>query len=82
MDDTFTISIFRNGVESSYDGRLVTIGYTHKFCVVINGLTVAYEPDEERTYRAIVSIENSRKISEEERLIIQAIKDRLDSINS
>ena len=51
MDEAFVITVFLQGKEYSFDARLVTIGYTHKFIVTINGLEVIYEPDEEKKYR-------------------------------
>ncbi len=33
------------------------LGYTHNFQVQINGLEVLFEPDEERSYKAVIDPE-------------------------
>ena len=51
--EEFTIDVVLTGKEYSFNSRLAAVGYTHKFLVLINGIEVSYEPDEERNYRAI-----------------------------
>lgn len=54
MDEQFTLTIGYNGKNYELQSRLALIGYTHKFLVTIEGVEIAFEPDEERNYRAIV----------------------------
>ena len=80
MDEQFTISIFNDGSEHIYEARLVTLGYTHKFLIVINGMEVVYEPDEERNYRAILSEADQAKVKESDVELIKAVGDKIQSI--
>ena len=80
MDEPFTISIFYDGTEFSYDVRLVTIGYTHKFFIMINGMEVVYEPDEERNYRAILNEVEQAKVRSVDLELIKAVGDKIQSI--
>ncbi len=59
MDEPFSILVICQGQEYSFEARLATVGYTHKFYVMINGMEVIYEPDEERNYRAILNHDQS-----------------------
>jgi len=43
------------GKEYSFEARLCETGYIHKIEVLINGLEVVFEPDEERNYRALLT---------------------------
>ena len=79
MDESFTISIFYQGGEHSYEARLVTVGYTHRFCVMINGLEVTYEPDEERIYRAILNGADQAKVTDVEIELIKVVGEKLQS---
>jgi hypothetical protein len=77
MDEPFTISIFYQGDEYEYDARLVTLGYTHKFFVIINGMEVIYEPDDERNYRAILKDADLSKIKDSDVELIKAVGDKI-----
>ena len=65
------------GSEYTYDGHLVTVGYTHRFCVMINGLEVIYEPDEERNYRAILTGTDQTKVTDTEIELIKAVGEKI-----
>ena len=80
MDEPFTISIIYQGREFSYEAWLVTLGYTHKFFVMINGMEVIYEPDEERNYRAILRGADQAKVMDTDMELIKAVGDKIKSI--
>ena len=73
MEDSFVIEIEVARKEYSFEGRLVTVGYTHKFVVLINGPEVTYEPDEEGNYRAILNEADQAKIKERDMELIIAV---------
>ena len=81
MDESFTIAVSLNEQEYSFDTRLVTIGYTHKFIVMINGMEVIYEPDEERRYRAILQDIQQSSIKDKDIELIKAVADKIESIH-
>ncbi len=81
MDESFTITVSLDEQEYSFDARLVTIGYTHKFIVMINGIEVIYEPDEERHYRAIIQNTQQSSIKDKDIELIKAVGDKVESIH-
>ncbi len=80
MDEPFSISVIFGGSGYTFEGRLVTVGYTHKFCMVINGMEVIYEPDEERNYRTILNEADQAKLRDVDRELIKAVGDKIQSI--
>ena len=65
MDEPFEIPVTYKGKEIAFKAQLLRLGYTHKFKVWIADYEVLYEPDEERTYRAVVDtalLESGKKI--------------------
>ena len=54
MDEPFDLPVLFNGEERLFPAQLQQLGYTHRILVNVNGIDVAFEPDEERNYRAIV----------------------------
>ncbi len=80
MDEPFSITVGYHGKEYSFEARLVTVGYTHKFVVMINGMEVIYEPDEERNYRAIINVADQVKVKDKDVELIKAVGDKIQSI--
>ena len=81
MDESFTITVSLNDHEYSFDARLVTIGYSHKVTVMINGIEVLYEPDEERHYRAILHDTQQASVKDIDIAFIKAVGDKIESIH-
>jgi len=67
-------------MEYSFEARLATVGYTHKFFVQINGMEVIYEPDEERNYRAILNEADLAKVNDMDRELIKMVGDKIQAI--
>jgi len=80
MDEPFSIMVICQGQEYSFEARLATMGYTHKFYVMINGMEVIYEPDEERNYRAILNDIGQGTIKDSDIEIIKAVGDKIELI--
>ncbi len=80
MEDSFSIDVEVGGKEYSFEARLATVGYTHKFYVIINGLEVIYEPDEERNYRAILNNANHIDVRDIDLELIKAVGDKIQSV--
>ncbi len=80
MNEDIIINIRFKNEEFNFDARLVTAGYTHKFVVMINGLEVIYEPDEERNYRAIINTANAESISDLDKVLIKLVGEKIQSI--
>ena len=80
MDEPFSITVVYRDNEYTFDGYLVTVGYTHRFCVILNGLEVTYEPDEERNYRAILNEADQAKVKDTEIELIKAVGDKIQEL--
>jgi len=80
MDESFTITVLLNENEYSFDARLVTLGYTHRFYVMIKGMSVIYEPDEARHYRAILQDMPQASVKHNYIDMVKAVADKIESI--
>jgi hypothetical protein len=80
MEDSFSIDVDFKGREYSFEALLVVVGYTFKFYVVINGVEVTFEPDEERNYRAIINVSDQSSIKGDDIELIKAVGDKIQSI--
>jgi hypothetical protein len=74
MSDSFTITVSLRGEERSFETQWQQLGYTHRFTVDLDGITVYFEPDEEGHYRAIIAPE------QDETAIKSINKDWLEAI--
>ena len=81
IDEQFSIEILYKEKEYSFEARLATIGYTHKFYVVINNIEVIYEPDEERIYRAVLKEPGKDLIKNIDTGIIKAVGLKIELIH-
>ena len=80
MEEPFSIVVIYQGQEYNFEARLATMGYTHKFYVMINGMEVIYEPDEERNYRAILNDIGQGAIKDSDIELIKAVGDKIELI--
>ena len=80
MEDSFIIDVDFKGREYSFEARLATVGYNHKFYIVINGVEVTFEPDEERNYRAILNTSDQNSIKSVDIELIKAVGEKIQSI--
>ena len=80
MEDSFSIDVDFKGREYSFEARLATVGYTHKFYIVINGVEVIFEPDEERNYRAISNTSEQSSMIAVDIELIKAVGEKIQSI--
>jgi hypothetical protein len=53
-DEQFELPVEYKGQQLLLKASSLVTGYTHKFMVKVDGQEVIFEPDEERTYRAII----------------------------
>jgi hypothetical protein len=54
MQEHFDLTVQYNGKEFHFDTLFMPVGYTHKFKVLVEGMEVFFEPDEEGHYRAVL----------------------------
>lgn len=80
MDGSYTITVQYKGAEYNFEARLDTAGYIPRFYVLINGLEVAYEPDEDRNYRAILHESALSSVKEQDVELIKAVGEKIESL--
>ncbi len=54
MTAPFTIVVNYKGEERNFEAQLQASGYTHRFLVVVEGIEVFFEWNEEGHYRAVI----------------------------
>jgi len=79
MEESFTLDVEYKGEIVEFEGRLMLSGYLHKIEMDVNGSKVLFEPDEERNYRALVSMEEA-EASRLDISMLKAIANRLESL--
>ena len=81
MDNSFELPVSYKGKELLFPGQLHLYGYTQKIEIIVNGLSLFFERDEEGNWRAIVDpseVEKNRSINEELiRAVIHSIEEVL-----
>lgn len=81
MDDYFMIPVSFQGREIEFETRLLLQGYIHRLEVIVDDIPVLFEPDEERNYRALISIEQlNGKGKNLNKGLLQAIAEVLKSL--
>ena len=80
MEELLSIDVLCRGKEYSFEARIVSQGYTQKFHVLINGIEVIYEPDEERKYRAILKELGHASIKDLDIDLIKAVGEQIELI--
>ena len=80
MEEPFFIDVNYQGEELEFEGQLHLSGYQHKIEINVNDIPVFFEPDEERNYRALVSMEQMSHSKLLTPGLLQAIAHRLDSL--
>ncbi|MXV14529.1 hypothetical protein [Hufsiella ginkgonis] len=81
MEDYFILPVKYNGEILEFEGRLLPQGYVHKIEIIINKIPVLFEPDEERSYRALVSTEHLEgKAAKLSYGLLKAIAEKLESL--
>ena len=61
MEEAFAFPVQYKGEEILFPASLQQYGYSHRFEVDVYGTPVYFEPDEERSYRAIIDPEKMEK---------------------
>jgi hypothetical protein len=77
MAESFTLPVMYKDRNLEFNAELRTSGYIHRIAVDVNGTEVIFEPDEERSYRAIVHHEHVGSM-EKNRELISAIATALE----
>jgi hypothetical protein len=80
MSESFILELSFQNKTYELEAGFQRYGYTYQIAVIIDGLTVLFEPDEEGSYRALV---NPEQIEESKILsigLLQVITQKLEEL--
>jgi hypothetical protein len=81
MTDEFNLEIDYKGEVKEFPANLLLHGYTHKFKVLVDGLEIFFEPDEEGSYRAVkMPWQDEMQFEKMDRSMLQAIQEKIEAI--
>ena len=80
MSEQFELPVSFKGKEWMLPAEFMSMGYTHRIKITVNGTALFFEPDEEKNYRAI--LENTEKdgLKAPDREFVQKISETLHSL--
>jgi hypothetical protein len=77
MTEPIVITVPYQGTEKQFEIQLEMTGYTYRIKAIVNEVTVFFEPDEEKQYRAVVPYENAEAGKKLDAGLLQAIAETL-----
>jgi hypothetical protein len=78
MNEPFILPVIYQGTEHEFRARFERWGYTHRISVLIDEITITFEPDEEGSYRALTET-SPDKININ---LLRAVADKLGKLSS
>lgn len=83
MQEPFILEVEHNGKQYELDTQYQPLGYIHRFIVVIEGVEMWFERDEEGSYRAVLPHGTPEKeASKLDRHLLAAVAARIEEILS
>ena len=80
MEDGFELPVLYREQERWFPARLVSFGWTHQIQVQAEGLTICFEKDEERQWRAIIRPEQEGWDKKIDSHLLRAITDAIEKV--
>ena len=80
MDEPFDLPVVYKGQELIFTAQLLQLGYTHSFAVDVYGQEFLFEPDEERTYRAMIDVAQMQQNKKVDIELLKAIAASIQAI--
>ncbi len=80
MPESFDIPVTHAGKEYSFPAVLHQYGYSFKIEVDVNGVSILFEPDEERNWRAQMPPEMGSQRNAPDVSLLKAISESIDNI--
>lgn len=81
MEEQFLLDVEYQGEHLEFEASLKHHGYTYRIEVIVNEVPVMFEPDEERSYRAMVEPQHQRAAGALNAKLLQKIAERLQSLS-
>lgn len=78
MDESFSFTVLHNNKTRDFEGLFQPYGYSYRIGVDIDNVTLFYERDEERNFRAILSPDAGNKVVD--RNLVAAIGAKLEEL--
>jgi hypothetical protein len=82
MDVLMTIPVTYLGKELEFEAKFYPYGFIYRIELNLDGITVFFEPDEERNYRAIIAPEHLKKIHKLDTGLLAAIASQLNAASN
>jgi hypothetical protein len=80
MTDEFNIIEYK-GELKEFPAQLLLQKYTHKFKVLVDGLEIFFEPDEESGYRAVrIPGQEEKQLEKIDNSLLQGIQEKIQAI--
>jgi hypothetical protein len=76
----FELPVLFNSQELLFPGRFLDYGYSSKIEMDIEGTKVLFEPDEERSWRAMISFEDVQANKNLDQELLKAIAGAIDAV--
>jgi hypothetical protein len=80
MPETFDLPVWYKEKELMLPAELQAWGTSHRIIVTIEDFPFTFEPDEERNYRAVVSMEDRAKAEKIDQELLQAVAETLHEL--
>lgn len=82
MPESFELPVWYKEKEWMLPAELQSWSTSHRIIVYIEDFLFIFEPDEERNYRAVISVENRAKAEKIDRELLQAVAETLHELFS
>ncbi len=80
MPDSFELPVWYKGKELMLPAELQAWSTSHRIIVTIEDFSFTFEPDEERNYRAIVSMEERPKAENIDQELLKVVAETLHDL--
>ena len=80
MPEAFELPVVVDGKEILFPAELFATGFSYKIKVMVNGIGVFFEPDEEKNYRATIDHADRDKAEQLNKSLLQAISETLHEL--
>ena len=80
MSEQFELPVSFKDKEWMLPAEFLSMGYTHRIKITIEGIILLFEPDEEKNYRAIRENTEKDGLKAPEREFVQKISETLHSL--
>jgi hypothetical protein len=77
--DEFEIPIVYQGINREVKAKVLHLGYTYKIQVDVDDVTVVFEPDESRLFRAVL-VDAENEVKSIDKKLIETIAQTLDAL--